>query len=254
MSERALSFGARAAAYERFRPEYPDELCDLVVSYAGRPLRTALEIGAGTSKATRVFAGRGVLVTATDPDAAMLTELRKHVPRNVQTMRTAFENLPKGKRYSLVYAAAALHWTKPEGRWARVADLLEPGGVFASFGGPVRLADAAVAEAVRAARAPFLATDEIPSPSETAGPDGMRWPGSELARSEWFEDVRQATVGRRFTLTARDYVGHLSTVSAYLQLPTSTQEKVFARIMRVLPETVEINADIAVHLARRRDD
>lgn len=151
MSERALSFGARAAAYERFRPEYPEELCDLVVSYAGRPLRTALEIGAGTGKATRVFAGRGVLVTATDPDAAMLTELRKHVPRNVQTMRTAFENLPKGKRYSLVYAAAALHWTKPEGRWARVADLLEPGGVFASFGRPVRLADAAVAEAVRAA-------------------------------------------------------------------------------------------------------
>ena len=252
MSERALSFGARAAAYERFRPEYPDELCDLVLTYAGRPLRTALEIGAGTGKATRVFARHGVLVTATDPDAAMLTELRKHVSDNVKTVHAAFENLPRDERYGLVYAAAALHWTKAEGRWARVADLLEPGGVFASFGGPVGLADDAVEDAVRAARAPFLATDEIPSPSGTTVSDGMRWPGSELDRSGWFEDVRQATVERRFTMTAHDYVGHLSMVSAYLQLPTSTQEQVFSRILRVLPETVAINADITVHLARRR--
>ncbi|MET7507388.1 hypothetical protein [Streptomyces albidoflavus] len=51
MAERAVSFGATAAAYERFRPGYPAELLDLVTAYAGRPVRTALEIGAGTGKA-----------------------------------------------------------------------------------------------------------------------------------------------------------------------------------------------------------
>ena len=54
---RALSFGSVAAAYERFRPGYPDALVDQVLTYAGRPVRTALEIGAGTGKATRAFAG-----------------------------------------------------------------------------------------------------------------------------------------------------------------------------------------------------
>ena len=49
MSGRALSFGAVAEAYERFRPGYPVKLFDLVVTYAGRPVRTALEIGAGTA-------------------------------------------------------------------------------------------------------------------------------------------------------------------------------------------------------------
>ena len=34
-------------------------------------------------------------------------------------------------------------------------------------------------------------------------------------------------------------------------VPTSEQEQVFSRIMQVLPETVEIAADITVHLARR---
>jgi hypothetical protein len=57
---RALSFGSVASAYERYRPGYPDAVVDQVLASAGGPVRTALEIGAGTGKATRVFAGRGV--------------------------------------------------------------------------------------------------------------------------------------------------------------------------------------------------
>ncbi|MGK5443400.1 class I SAM-dependent methyltransferase [Micromonospora sp. URMC 105] len=254
MSRRALSFGAMAEAYERFRPGYPAELFDLVSTYAGRPIRTALEIGAGTGKATRLFGHRGVAVTASEPDAAMLAELRKHVGTEVRTVQAAFEDLRTGEPYELVYAAAALHWTNPEGRWSRMAALLEPGGVFASFGGPLRLADPAVAEAVRAARAPFLATDEVPSPDGTPPGQDMQWPGTELQRSEWFADVRQAVITRRPTISARDYVGLLSTISAYLELPPVTREQAFSRILRVVPETVRIIGDITVHLARRRSE
>ena len=252
MSGRALSFGARAEAYERFRPEYPAELVDMVMAYAGQPVRSALEIGAGTGKATRVFAQRGITVTATEPDGAMLAELRKHVPASVRTVQAAFEDLQPGPTYGLVYAAAALHWTNPDCRWARVAGLLEPGGVFSSFGGPVQVADPKVEEAVRAARAPFLESDKIPSPDGTPPGQHMQWPGTELERSEWFADVQQFVVERRLTTSARDYIGHLSTISAYLELPTAAQEQVYHRIKQVLPETVDIAADITVHLARRR--
>lgn len=252
MPGRAMSFGPVAESYERFRPGYPVELFDLVIRYAGQPVLTALEIGAGTGKATRLFAERGVTVTATEPDGAMLAELVKHVPANVTTVQAAFEDLRADERYGLVYAAAALHWTNPEGRWPRMASLLEPGGVFASFGGPARLADQAVEEAVRAARAPFLDSDEIRSPDGTPPGHDMQWPGTELRRSEWFDDVQQFVIERRLTMSARDYVGHLSTISAYLQLPPSDQEQVYRQIMQVLPETVEIAADITVHLARRR--
>ncbi|MGV9266179.1 class I SAM-dependent methyltransferase [Kitasatospora sp. NPDC003701] len=252
MSGRALSFGVRAEAYERFRPGYPAELFDLVTAYAGRPVRTALEIGAGTGKATRLFARRGVAVAATEPDAAMLAELRKHVPANVTAVQAAFEDVRPGERYGLVYAAAALHWTNPEGRWPRVAALLEPGGVFACFGGPVQLADPAVREAVRAARAPFLESDEVPSPDGTPPEQEMQWPGTELQRSEEFTDVQQAVLVRQLTMSAGDFVGHLSTVSAYLVLPAAEREEVFGRILRVLPDTVAVDADITVHLARRR--
>ncbi|MEU3456580.1 class I SAM-dependent methyltransferase [Micromonospora sp. NPDC006766] len=252
MSGRALSFGAVAEAYERFRPGYPVALLDTVMTYAGQPVRTALEIGAGTGKATRVFAQRGFTVTASEPDAAMLDELRKHVPADVMTVQAAFEDLRPGEGYGLVYAAAALHWTDPHGRWSRMAALVEPGGVFASFGGPLQLADPDVEEAVRVARAPFLASDDVPSPDGTPPGHEMQWPGTELQRSEWFADVRQSVIERRLMVSARDYVGLLSTISAYLELPASDREQVYRRILRVLPGTVEVAADITVHLARRR--
>jgi len=257
MSSRALSFGARAEAYERFRPGYPVELFDAVAAYAGRPVPTALEIGAGTGKATRLFARKGVAVTASEPDGAMLAQLRAHVPADVRTVHAAFEELDPGERverYGLVYAAAALHWTSPRGRWPRVAALLEPGGVFASFGGPVELADPAVAEAVREARAPFLASDDFPSPDGTPSGSAMQWPGTELQRSAWFTDVRQSVVERRLTMGAQEYIGHLTTVSAYALLPAPQQEQAFRRILAVLPERVELAADIVLHLARRRQD
>jgi hypothetical protein len=100
--------------------------------------------------------------------------------------------------------------------------------------------------------APFLDSDEVPSPDGTPPGHDMQWPGTELRRSEWFADVQQSVIERRLTMSARDYIGHLSTISAYLELPASAQEQVYSRIMQVLPETIEIAADITVHLARRR--
>jgi len=42
--------------------------------------------------------------------------LGKHVPANVKAVQAAFEDLRSGESYGLVYAAAALYWTKPERR------------------------------------------------------------------------------------------------------------------------------------------
>jgi SAM-dependent methyltransferase len=251
MTNRALSFGSVAAAYERFRLGYPDELVDAVLAYAGRPIRTALEIGAGTGKATRAFARRGIAVTATDPDAGMLAELRRHVPATVDVVQASLEDLHLDQAYELVFVAAALHWTEPVDRWSRVAALIEPGGVFASFGGQLHLADPAVEEAVRVARSPYVEDDGYPSPDGTPEDSPMLWPGTELVQSDRFEDVRQSKIDRRTAMSARDYLGHLSTISAYLQLPPSTREHVFDQILKVLPERVSLAADITVHLARR---
>lgn len=252
MEERALSFGAVAAAYERFRPGYPDELVDEVLAYAARPIRSALEIGAGTGKATRLFVRRGIAVTATDPDPAMLEELTKHVGGSVVTGLAAFEELPRTPAYDLVFAAASLHWTNPNERWSRVASMLTPVGIFAAFGGQRELADADVQRAVHDARSPFVLDDDVPSPDATPRESPMQWPGTELERSDLFTDVRQSVIERRFTLSADQYVGHLSTVSAYLMLAEPVREQALDAVLAVLPERVAVDAGITLHLARLR--
>lgn len=246
-----MSFGSAATAYERYRPGYPDALVEEVLAYAGRPVRTALEIGAGTGKATRAFAGRGFTVTATEPDAAMLAELRRYVPPSVIPCESAFEDLSTTATYDLVLAAASLHWTEPTGRWSRIAALLAPGGTFASFGGPLALVDASLEAAVRAARSAHLVDDEVPSPDGTSPDSERQWPGTELARDARFEDVRQSTIERRLWMAAPEYVGHLSTVSAYLVLSPEVRALVLERVLAALPKRVHLVGDLTLHLARR---
>jgi hypothetical protein len=79
----------------------------------------------------------------------------------------------------------------------------------------------------------------------------MEWPGTELQETEWFTDVRQSLIERRLTMSAHEYIGQLATVSAYVMLQPADRDQVFRRILQVLPETVELNAEIHAHLARR---
>ena len=53
------------------------------------------------------------------------------------SVQAALEDLHLIEVYGLVFAAAALHWTAPLDRWSRIAALLEPEGVFASFAGQI---------------------------------------------------------------------------------------------------------------------
>ena len=183
-------------------------------------------------------------------NCAMLDELRRLVPATVTTVQAAFEDLPLAADFDLVFAAASLHWTEPEQRWSRVAAMLQPGGTFASFGGQAHLADPEVEEAVRAVRSTYLEDDGVPSPDGTPDDSDLQWPGTELERSSLFTDVRQSTLERHLVLPARDYVGHLSTISAYLQLPDAVRERVLREIREVLPARIDVTADITLHLAR----
>jgi hypothetical protein len=132
-------FGTTADAYDAARPGYPDALVDAVLAYAGdaapRALR-AVEIGAGTGKATAAFGGRGLPVVAVEPDPRMAEVLRRKVAAlpHVEIEISLFERWqPGGRRFDLAYAGQAWHWLDPETRRDRVHEVLAPGGAVALF-------------------------------------------------------------------------------------------------------------------------
>jgi len=241
---RGLSFGSVADQYERYRLDYTDEVVDAVQQYAGRPLRSALEVGAGTGKATCLFAARGIHVTALEPDAEMahvLERTTRGLP--VVPVVTTFEQFETARRFDLVYAAAAWHWTDPATRWARAVELLVPGGVLALFGSPAEPADPVLATAVHEIEKQVLSDDD----PAVIHP----WSIEEMAAVDRLTDSSQRDLARVATTTAADFLGRLATVSAYLMLDAEARAEALRRIHMVLPDRVEIDATVQMSLARR---
>ena len=133
--EQRLVFGEIAEQYDTYRPSYPDALFDTIVEFGDLHAGDrALEIGAGTGKATAGFVRRGLDVHALEPSPGMAAVLRA---KGVDAEETLFEHwnpAPAGG-FRLVYAAQAWHWVHGDDRYERVAAALQPGGTVARSSG-----------------------------------------------------------------------------------------------------------------------
>jgi SAM-dependent methyltransferase len=215
-----------AESYERFRPGYPDEIVDRALSYAGRPVRTAIELGAATGKATRAFASRGIHVTALEPDPVMFAVLEREtvgmpVDPSPRTLKTY-----DGPPADLVYAAERV----PSRGWDRVARVLVPGGVLVLFRSRVRPLDPGV---------------RVAEPRESsitdAVPDGLA-------------DVEEHHLTRHLVMPPREFVGYLSTTGVYADLTAEQRQEMLRRTAEALPAQVRVEASVTLVLARRHED
>jgi SAM-dependent methyltransferase len=106
--------------------------------------RRAVEVGAGTGKATVDVATRGLEVTAVEPDEGMAAVLRRHIAGlgAVRVVPSGFEAFDPGLGgFDLVYSGQAWHWVDPVQRWTKAAETLRPGGGLALFWHRTRWAD-----------------------------------------------------------------------------------------------------------------
>jgi trans-aconitate methyltransferase len=237
---RGLLRGTAAESFERFRLGYPDEVVDRTLAYADIPVRTAVEVEAGTGKATRAFASRGVHVTALEPDIDMYAVLeREAIGMSVEPVLSSFEKYD-GPKVDLVYAAAAWDWTDPLHHWTRAVDMLVDGGVLALFSSPMKLADQALQAAIDAV---FRRNDQHLRAS--AG-----WLHDEMTASRSVDDVEHHVLAREVVLLQREYVGFLSTIPDYAELPMEERQDVLRRIACLLPPQVLVDATLGLHLAR----
>jgi SAM-dependent methyltransferase len=124
--ERANSFGGAAHNYDTYRPRYPDQLIDDLLTPG---VRRVLEAGAGTGIASMQFIERGVELLAVEPDTRMAAVAQaKGIPLEIAT----FEQWePAGRRFDRVVFAASFHWVDPSVALPKIRGILNDGGKLA---------------------------------------------------------------------------------------------------------------------------
>lgn len=238
-------FGEVAEDYDRVRPSYPPAVIDAVLAFSQGP---ALEVGAGTGKATALMAAHGVAVTALEPDPAMAAVLRARALPGVDVVDGLFEGYEPGRTFGLLYSAQAWHWLDPADRWDRAAALLEPGGRLALFWNDETMADPAVTarlHAVYRELAPEIEHDALsPTPERF-------WPQEELLAHPAFTDVTNTLYHWTRTVTAADWVTTLSTLSFYRMLDAGLRDRLFPAVQSALGATVDLAMETRLYQARR---
>lgn len=182
-------FSGVADAYAAARPEYPDELFDLIAKHVSAEANV-WEPGCGSGQATRGLAQRFAHVHATDPSARQIAQhWAQPGATRVSVAVEPGERTPlPDASVQLVAVAQALHWFDRTAFFAECERVLAPGGVLAAWG----YADFVAPEGMVDAVEDFRALIEPYWPPERALVDahyaGFDWPFPALpAPALWLE-------------------------------------------------------------------
>jgi SAM-dependent methyltransferase len=225
-------FDRAAADYEAVRPSYPAALVDDVIALGGvAPGARVVEVGSGTGQATRLFAARGLAVTAVEAGTAMAAATRAAVPGAI-VVQARFEDLTLPRAFALVYSATAWHWLDPAVAYARAHDALVPGGALALFWNVHVRGDDDVGF--------FDATQDL---YEAAGMARLRLAPERhdgedrapaIVASRHFGDVVRRRYPWRAEYDARTYARLIGTYSDHLALPDDVRARLLDGIAALI--------------------
>lgn len=136
VSARVERFSGFSDQYDRYRPQPPSVIVDILTQLAGseRPALVA-DIGSGTGLSTRIWAGRAHKVIGIEPNP----DMRRQAEEATDSPNIGFQEGISTRTglddasVDIVTVSQAFHWMEPEPTLAEVARILRPGGVFAVY-------------------------------------------------------------------------------------------------------------------------
>ncbi|MFG2110607.1 class I SAM-dependent methyltransferase [Micromonospora chersina] len=249
----ALSFGAAAADYDRFRPRYPQEALRWALDGLETPARV-VDLGAGTGILTRGVLALGAddgsrsrrdarraelepsQVVPVEPDPGMRAQLAAATPGTTALAGSAEAvPLPDGSA-DAVLVGQAYHWFDKEPAHAEIARVLRPGGTFAPIWNVRDERVTWVAELTRIAHLGYNAGD-VTEKYADFGPA--------------FTPVELGEFAHTTTLTPDEVVGMLHTRSYWLTATPAEQERIDGALRELFATHPDLAGRATVELPYR---
>lgn len=126
------NFSVQSSKYAKFRPTYPKELYDFLMSVVHQK-NTAWDCATGNGQVAVELAKFFDNVYATDISSKQLSEAPQRTNIHYQEGRaehTSFEN----EKFDLITVGQAIHWFEFDNFFLEVKRVLKPDGIFAAFG------------------------------------------------------------------------------------------------------------------------
>jgi SAM-dependent methyltransferase len=237
-SDRAIRFVFDTVAddYAAARPDMPLEAIESALRARGiRRGGRVLEIGAGAGQLTVALVASGFDVLALEPGAAFRSYLHERLP-DLDVRPEAFEAFSPHERFDLVAAANAFHWLDPTTAYAKVAEILRPGGALLLVWNTPFLADP---DLHRRLQDEILGPRGSSFPSDREGIDarvaGDAAAGrAELSASGRFEQPWWQVMERRLSYPADRYARLIASFGAIAAQPEPERVELQRELKRLL--------------------
>ncbi len=229
------AFDTVADLYDAYRPGYPEELLEALVSMTGiRADGKILEIGSGTGKATSMFARRGLSILCIEPGqnlVAVAARNLRNYPR-VEFETVSFEDWNERQaEFDLVMSAQAFHWVSKEVGYAKAARALQDKGHLALFWNMDPGQTSAILlelSKVYQERVPEMAK------GLDSCQDAIEQREMEIRESGFFDHVQTRMFPWSARYDARQYLGLLSTYSDHIRLSKEKKKSLFEGVVEVI--------------------
>ncbi|WP_339220902.1 methyltransferase domain-containing protein [Paenibacillus sp. FSL H8-0332] len=202
--------------YDRYRPEAPPMVIELLTSYLGRRPAHVADIGCGTGLSTFLWEAAADAVTGVEPNTDMLGKAQDKLrllgsgAGNLSFVQGYSNQLPfDTESVDIITCSQSFHWMDPDSTLQEIARCLRPGGVFAAYDcdWPLVLQPAIEARYNRL----IAASDALLAELQPGADQASKWDKeghlNRIKASGWFTYAREIVFHNMESCDAHRYIG-----------------------------------------------